>query len=93
MLFRERVTPFFYAGHWWAAPYPIALCESGGDYYVGPAGAYGLIGPGWRTGGGAQFAATAGEATPREQDIVAHRLFSRYGEQPWAPFESGCAYR
>lgn len=87
------MTPFHYAGHWWAAPYPIALCESGGDYHVGFAGAYGLIAPGWSAGGGLRFAPTAGEATPREQDLVAHRLFSRYGESPWAPFEGGCAYR
>lgn len=92
-LFRVRVTPFHYAGHDWAAPWPIALCESGGDYHVGFAGAYGLIAPGWSTGGGLEFAPSAGEATPRQQDIVAHRLYVRYGTAPWTPFEGGCTYR
>jgi hypothetical protein len=81
MLFRVRVTPFYYGGHWWAAPYPIALCESGGDYFVGPSGAYGLIPPfpQW--------------LSPREQDRIAHRLYVEQGEAPWAPYESGCMYR
>lgn len=77
---RERITPFHYAGHDWAAPYPIALCESGGNYYVGPYGAYGLImEPPWQS--------------PRQQDLEAHRLYVESGEAPWAPFEGGCAYR
>jgi hypothetical protein len=75
-----RVTPFHYAGHDWAAPFPIALCESGGDYYVGPYGAYGLI-----------FEPTY--MSPREQDLAAHRLYVQYGEDPWRPYESSCAYR
>ena len=79
-IWRHRVTPFFYGGHFWAVPYPIALCESGGDYYIGPYGAYGLIlEPPWMS--------------PRQQDLAAHRLYERYGEAPWAPFETGCAYR
>lgn len=81
MLWRKRVKPFVYPdGSRWAVPYPIAWCESGGNYYVGPYGAYGLI----------------MEATwmpPREQDEIAHRLFLQQGEGPWAPYESGCAYR
>lgn len=80
MLWRQRVTPFFYGGHWWAAPYPIALCESGGDYYVGPYGAYGLI-------------MEPEYMSPREQDLAAHRLYVQFGESPWAPYEGGCAYR
>lgn len=81
MLWRTRVTPFFYAGHYWAVPYPIALCESGGNYFVGPSGAYGLIPPfpQWMS--------------PRDQDLTAHRLYVEQGEGPWAPYESGCAYR
>lgn len=80
-LWRVRVTPFYYGGHYWAVPYPIALCESGGDYFVGPSGAYGLIPPfpQW--------------LSPREQDRIAHRLYLEQGEGPWAPYESGCAYR
>lgn len=77
---RHRITPFCYDGHCWAVPYPIALCESGGNYYVGPYGAYGLImEPPW--------------LSPRQQDLAAHRLYREFGESPWAPFESACSYR
>lgn len=68
-------------GSHWAVPYPIAWCESGGDYYVGPSGAYGLIPPfeQWMP--------------PREQDEVAYNLYLEQGDGPWAPYESGCGYR
>lgn len=67
-------------GSHYAVPYPIAWCESGGDYEVGPYGAYGLIlEPEWMT--------------PKEQDEAAFRLYQQYGEGPWASYESGCAYR
>lgn len=82
MLWRERVKPFIYPdGSRWAVPYPIAWCESGGDYFVGPSGAYGLIPP------FPQY------LSPRRQDEIAHRLFQQYGESPWAPYEGECAYR
>ena len=80
-LWRERYKPFRYPdGRYWAVPYPIAWCESGGNYYVGPYGAYGLIleDP-W--------------LPPRTQDKIAHRLYLEHGDAPWAPFESGCMYR
>jgi len=64
----------------WAVPYPIALCESTENYYVGPAGAYGLVEePPW--------------LPPKVQDEIAFRLFKEQGEGPWKPYESGCAYR
>jgi hypothetical protein len=78
---RRQITPFFYYGHWWAVPYPIAICESGGNYFVGPSGAYGLIPP------FPQY------MSPAEQDRVAHQLYLEMGEAPWAPFESGCYLR
>jgi hypothetical protein len=82
MLWRERVKPFVYPdGKHWAVPYPIAWCESGGDYFVGPSGAYGLIPP------FPQY------LPPRRQDEIAHRLYLEQGEGPWRPYESGCAYR
>lgn len=82
MLWRERFKPFVYPdGKRWAVPYPIAWCESGGDYFVGPSGAYGLIPP------FPQY------MSPRAQDEVAHRLYLEAGEGPWAPYEGGCAYR
>lgn len=83
MLWRERVKPFVYPdGTRWAAPYPIALCESGGDYNVGPAGAYGEIPPypQWQS--------------PRAQDEIAYRLMHEGKEySAWVEWESGCAYR
>lgn len=81
-LWRARVKPFVYPdGTHWAVPYPIALCESGENYNVGPSGAYGEIPPlpQWQT--------------PKEQDETAHRLYEESGEGPWVPYESGCAYR
>lgn len=82
MLWREEFKPFVYpSGRRWAVPYPIAVCESGENYFVGPSGAYGLIPPfpQW--------------LSPKRQDEIAHRLYEEQGEGPWAPYESGCAYR
>lgn len=82
ILWRKRVKPFVYPdGSHWAVPYPIAWCESGGNYYAGPSGAYGLIPP------FPQYMA------PRRQDEIAHRLYLEQGEGPWAPYEGGCQYR
>lgn len=82
MLWYKKFRPFVYPdGKHWAVPYPIAWCESGGNYYVGPSGAYGLIPPfpQW--------------LPPKKQDEIAYRLYLEQGEGPWAPYESGCAYR
>lgn len=82
ILWLERVKPFVYPdGKRWAVPYPIAWCESGGDYFVGPSGAYGLIPP------FPQY------MSPVQQDITAHKLYLEQGEGPWAPYEGGCQYR
>jgi hypothetical protein len=82
MLWLAKYRSFEYPdGSHWAVPYPIALCESGGDYYVGPSGAYGLIPP------------FPQNLSPKTQDEIAFRLYQEQGEGPWAPYESGCAYR
>jgi hypothetical protein len=90
MLWRTRVTPFAGGGRWWSIPYQHVLCESGGDYFAGYAGAYGLTAPAWNGYGGQAFASTAGEASPREQDVVASRLWKAAGDSAWTPFEGGC---
>lgn len=73
-------------GSHWAVPYPIAWCESGGNYYSNeqgplPSGAYGLVPP------FPQY------MSAKEQDEVAYNLFLEKGEEPWAPYEGECAYR
>lgn len=70
-------------GSHWAVPYPIAWCESGGDYYASSAGAYGLT-----EGGGFPQ-----NMPPKMQDEYAYRAYEAQGEAPWAPFEGGCIYR
>ncbi len=82
MLWLAKYKPFVYPdGSRWAAPYPVAWCESGGNYFVGPAGAYGLI-------------LEPAYMSPREQDEAAYRLLHTVGEyQAWAKWESGCIYR
>lgn len=82
MLWLEEFKPFIYpSGKRWAVPYPIAICESGENYFVGPSGAYGLIPPfpQW--------------LPPKRQDEIAHRLYEEQGEGPWAPYEGGCYLR
>lgn len=86
---RERITPFPGGGNWWAIPYCSVIAESGGDYYIGYAGAYGLITPTWQSYGGGEYAGNAGEAAPGEQDLVAHRVYVDNGSAAWTPFEGG----
>jgi hypothetical protein len=80
MLWRERVAPFPGGGRWWALPYGIVICESGGNYGF-PYGAYSILDPAWREWGGKT--AHAGEASKREQDRVAHVGWGLYGEGAW----------
>jgi hypothetical protein len=80
LMWREHYKPFVYPdGTRWAVPYPIAICESGENYYASSAGAYGLIFTSW--------------LPPKRQDEVAHNLYMRQGEGPWAPYESSCYLR
>jgi hypothetical protein len=79
-LWRRRVTPFCSSGTCYALPVPLVICESGGNYGF-TYGAYSILDPAWSAWGGET--AHAGEASKREQDFVAHRGYSRYGESPW----------
>lgn len=81
MRWARKYRSFVYpSGRHFAVPYPIATCESGENYYVGPYGAYGLIlEPEWMP--------------PKEQDEAAFRLYQAYGESPWSNFEGGCYLR
>ena len=83
MLWLEKYKPFIYpSGKRWAAPYPVALCESGENYFVGPAGAYGLI-------------LAPSYMSPQQQDEEAYRLLHTVGaEQAWFRWEreQGCPY-
>ena len=77
---RRRVTPFCSNGTCYALPVPLVICESGGNYSF-TYGAYSILDAAWRAWGGKT--AHAGEASKREQDLIAHYGYSRYGESPW----------
>lgn len=83
MLWLAKYKPFVYpSGKRWAAPYPVAVCESGENYYVGPAGAYGLI-------------LAPSYMSPKAQDEEAYHLLHTVGaEQAWFRWEreQGCPY-
>lgn len=83
MLWLEEFKPYIYPdGSRWSAPYPIALCESGGNYYASSAGAYGEIPP------FPQY------QPPKVQDEIAHKLMLEGKEySAWVEWESGCPYR
>lgn len=82
MIWLETYKPFVYPdGTRWAAPWPIAVCESGENYYASPSGAYGEIPP------------LPQYQSPRVQDEIAHRLYEEGGEGPWAQYEAGCSER
>lgn len=89
-LWRVRVTPFpGPGGTWWSTPYPLVLCESGADYGK-PYGAYSILDPAWREWGGRT--AHAGEASKREQDLVAHHGWLLYGESAWECGSDGAVH-
>jgi Transglycosylase-like domain len=94
-LWRERVTPFCESGRCFAIPWEFVSCESGGDYYpnfgFAYGGAYGLIPPTWLAYGGGVYASQANEATPHQQDLIAHKVWLDVGEAAWRPFEGGCS--
>lgn len=83
MLFRERVTPFFCAGQWWATECTIPLHESG--YGSGGGNLYGMLNA-WALHGCTAFAPTAWDAPKRQQDICAHRHWVDYGRGGWPPY-------
>jgi Transglycosylase-like domain len=80
---RIRVTPFPGAGRWWAIPWYIVDCESGGDYSAqNPTstayGAYQMLDTTYAT------YCTACDWSKRDQDLAAHRLYREQGSSPWA---------
>jgi hypothetical protein len=70
---------------WWALPSYIVACESGGDYFVGFAGAYGVLEATWQQWGGPALVGTyaAGDAPPWAQDVIAHRVWVDVGPSGW----------
>lgn len=48
-----------------------------------PAGLFQIVTKTWLANGGGQFAPTADQATPAQQQIVADRIFARQGSAPW----------
>lgn len=92
-LFRVRVTPYYGCTtlggcKWWAIPSYIVDCESGGDYTPDQGltfgGAYGMLVSTWLEYGGGRWASQANYASPKAQDIVAHRLWVSHPYGPWA---------
>lgn len=88
MLWIVKYKPYVYPdGKRWAAPYPIAWCESGGHYYANdqgplPSGAYGEIPP------YPQY------QPAKVQDEVAYQLMQEGKEySAWVEWEGGCVYR
>jgi hypothetical protein len=83
MLWRERVTPYYCGGTWWATECTIPLHESG--YGSGGGNLYGML-DAWALHGCTAFAPTAWEATKREQDICASRHWADYGRGGWPSY-------
>lgn len=74
----------------WAIPEYIVMCESHGNFKAvnnsnpaRPAGAYQIITSTWLAHGGGKFAPTADAATPRQQHIVAARIWASGGSSQW----------
>lgn len=66
----------------------IIKCESGGNYQAKnksstASGAFQIINGTWKAYGGLQFAPTARQATPAQQQIVADRIYAASGTAPW----------
>ena len=82
MLERERYEPYVCGGRRFALPCAITECESG--YYFGHhSGAYGLLDSTWVYWGGLEFAPYPGAATPRQQAIIATRVWEAVGPSGW----------
>jgi hypothetical protein len=77
---------------YYVLPWGIVQCESGGSWTAvntdnpdRPAGAYQIITSTWHGYGGGEFAPTADQATWRQQNIVAQRIYQGgAGASHWA---------
>lgn len=82
LLERERWEPYVCGGRHYALPCAVTECESG--YYFGHhSGAYGILDSTWAYWGGGRFAPYPGAATPREQAIIARRVWEAVGPGAW----------
>lgn len=69
----------------------VNACEQGGDWHAYGRFGNGLMGGGglgisdgaWQSWGGGEFASTAAGATPRQQMIVAERIYADVGGSAW----------
>lgn len=82
-LWREKVTPFFCSGRWWATECEIPLHESG--YGSGGGNLYGML-DAWALHGCTAFAPSAWDASKRQQDICASRHWRTYGRGGWPSY-------
>lgn len=77
----------------------VAWCESHGKWYQVYQGSHsfsggiGIRNDVWVEYGGTEFGATAGNATPREQVIVARRIWAKYGTPNYVPDQNGECHR
>lgn len=77
-----RWEPYICGSRRYALPCDVTECESG--YYFGHhSGAYGLLDSTWFYWGGGRFAPYPGAATPREQAIIATRVYEAVGPSGW----------
>ncbi len=80
---RLLITPYPGPGDsWWAIPYYIVGCESGGDYNAqNPSstahGAYQMLSSTYAS------YCDACDWSPADQDLAAHRLYTQLGASPW----------
>lgn len=93
MMWINNVTPYYGCTKlgickWWSLPAYIVSCESGGDYTPDAGltfgGAYGILVSTWLQYGGGKFASQANYATPKQQDIIARRVWLDVGPSGWA---------
>jgi len=72
----------------------LVVCESGGNPTIvnntpagqqagRPAGLFQIVTQTWLANGGGQFAPTADQASPSQQQVVADRIFAQQGSAPW----------
>ena len=77
----RQVAPYPGGGQWWAVPYGIILCESGGDWMAyNPSGA---VGPYQLLGWGAPYPATTWQEKMANHRIAAEVYAGGAGASNW----------